>query len=180
MLARVLERFVPQVATVVINANEDDARFSPFGLPVVGDSVEGYAGPLAGVHAGLEWAKTNLSGVRHIVTVAADTPFLPTDLVQRFLAHSNALENALVVARSAQGIHPVFGLWPVSAADALAADLQGGARKVTTWLAEHDAVEVHFPAVTIKGRTLDPFFNINRPEDLAEAEALIGSMPRPG
>ncbi|MGI8724572.1 MAG: molybdenum cofactor guanylyltransferase MobA [Methyloceanibacter sp.] len=173
ILAHIIERLAPQVSALIINANDGEERFAAFGLPVVADSVEGYAGPLAGVHAGLAWTKTNMPDARHIVTVAGDTPFFPLDLVEGFRAAANGREHALAVARSEEGVHPVFGLWPVSAADMLATALHDGARKVTTWLAEHGAAEVSFPPVTIAGRAIDPFFNINRPEDLAEAEALL-------
>ena len=177
ILAHIIERLAPQVSALIINANDGEERFAAFGLTVVADSVEGHAGPLAGVHAGLAWAKANMPDARYIATVAGDTPFFPADLVNVLRAESNGSEHAVIVARSGEGVHPVFGLWPVSVADALENDLHQGARKVTTWLAEHDAAEVSFPPITIAGRAIDPFFNINRPEDLAEAEALL-KMPR--
>jgi molybdopterin-guanine dinucleotide biosynthesis protein A len=172
ILAHVVARLKPQVADLIINANEDAQRFAAFGLPVVADSVAGYAGPLAGIQAGLAWIKTNRPGIEYGVTVAADTPFFPGDLVQRFLAERRD-RPALMVARSALGVHPVIGLWPVNLAGQLGDSLEQGARKVGAWTARHEAVEVDFPPVEIGGRKVDPFFNINRPEDLAEAEALL-------
>src|SRR3989337_2801111 len=172
ILAHIIERLTPQVSDIVINANGDASRFARFGLPVVPDSVAGFAGPLAGIHAGLEWVKANRPGVRYVVSVATDTPFLPLDLVQRFLAEQ-AQRPSLVVARSAEGTHPVVGLWPVALAGDIERSLQQGMRKVGGFTEQHGAVEVSFLAVDIGGRSIDPFFNINRPEDLAEAEALV-------
>ncbi len=172
ILARIVERLKPQVSGMVVNANGDPSRFAPFGLPVVADSIAGFAGPLAGVHAGLEWVKANRPGIRHAVTIATDTPFFPADLVQRFLA---ALKDtpALVVARSGEGTHPVIGLWPVTLAAELEASLQRGMRKVGAWTEQHGAIEVSFPEVEVGGRLIDPFFNINQPDQLAEADALL-------
>jgi molybdenum cofactor guanylyltransferase len=177
ILAHIIERLKPQVSDLVINANGEAARFAHFDLPVVADSVAGFAGPLAGVHAGLEWAKVNRPGTRYIVTVATDTPFFPADLVQRFLAE---LKNhpALLVAASAEGVHPVIGLWPIALARDLEGSLEQGMRKVGAFTTRHGAVEVFFPRVKIGGRLIDPFFNINRPEELEEAGTLLQEQPR--
>jgi molybdenum cofactor guanylyltransferase len=172
ILAHIIERLKPQVCDMIINANGDVARFASFGLPVVADSVAGYAGPLAGVHAGLQWVRANRPDIRYAVTIAADTPFFPSDLVQRFLAEL-AHHPTLLVARSEEGVHPVVGLWPVTLAGDLEDSLKEGMRKVGSFTEEHGAVEVSFPPVEVGGRPIDPFFNINRPEDLAEAEALV-------
>jgi len=172
ILAHIIERLKPQVCDMIINANGDVARFASFGLPVVADSVAGYAGPLAGVHAGLQWVRANRPDIRYAVTIAADTPFFPSDLVQRFLAEL-AHHPTLLVARSEEGVHPVVGLWPVTLAGDLEDSLKEGMRKVGSFTEEHGAVEVSFPPVKVGGRPIDPFFNINRPEDLAEAEALV-------
>jgi len=172
ILARIIERLEPQVSDMIINANGEATRFAEFGLPVVGDSVAGFAGPLAGVHAGLEWVKANRPGIRYAVTVATDTPFFPTDLVQRFLAERGRCPT-LVVARSEEGIHPVIGLWPVALASDLEASLEKGMRKVVAWIRDHGAVELFFPKVEIGGTRIDPFFNINEPAELAEADALL-------
>jgi molybdopterin-guanine dinucleotide biosynthesis protein A len=172
ILAHIIERLKPQVSAMIINANGDVARFAGFGLPVVSDSVAGYAGPLAGVHAGLEWVKANHPDSRYGVTVATDTPFFPRDLVQRFLAELGD-HPALVVARSAEGVHPVIGLWPVALAGDIERSLKQGMHKVGGFAAQRHAVEVSFPPVKVGAREIDPFFNINRPEDLAEVQALV-------
>ena len=172
ILAHIIERLRPQVSGMIINANEDVSRFAGFGLPVVSDSIAGYAGPLAGVQAGLTWIKQNRPDCAYGVTVATDTPFFPADLVQRFLAKPTD-HLTLKVARSAAGVHPVIGLWPVALADDIEESLKRGMHKVGGFTAQHHAVEVSFPPVEIGAREIDPFFNINRPEDLAEAEALL-------
>jgi molybdopterin-guanine dinucleotide biosynthesis protein A len=173
ILAHVIERLKPQVAELIISANGDPARFSAFGLPVVEDRLGGYAGPLAGIHAGLEWVRTNRPGCRFAITAASDTPFLPADLVDRLCSASGEGAPNLAVARSADGMHPVFGLWPVTLAPDLEVSLLAGHRKVSEWVRLHQAREVMFPPLEIGSRTIDPFFNINRADDLAAAEAFL-------
>ena len=166
LLGHVLARFRPQVAAVVLNANGDAARFAAYGLPVVPDSVPDFAGPLAGVLAGMDWARANRPGARWIVTTAADAPFVPADLVARFLAARG--DARLAVAASGGRTHPVVGLWPVDLADALRrALIQEGMRKIDRWTARYPIATVDFPIDRV-----DPFFNINTPEELAEAERL--------
>ena len=173
MLNHIVERLRPQLSELVLNANGDVTRFASFGLPIVADRVGGFSGPLAGVHAGLEWARANRPDSRFVITAATDTPFFPTDLVVRFRAAIGVAEPRLLIARSEEGMHPVFGLWPITLAPALEAALKTGMRKVQAWVVDQDAEQMFFPAMDIGGRKVDPFFNINRPEDLAEAEALL-------
>lgn len=177
ILSRIVDRLRPQVSDLIINANGDASRFAPFGLPVAADSVAGFAGPLAGVHAGLSWTKANRPGAVYIVTVAADTPFFPTDLVQRFLAEAKTA-STLLVAQSAKGIHPVVGLWPVALEGELEASLKQGVRRVSAWVRDHGAVEIFFPPLDLDGTRIDPFFNINAPDDLAVAEAFLSESAR--
>ena len=100
MLAHIIDRLRPQVSDLVINANGDVARFAAFDLPVIEDRLEGQAGPLAGVHAGIEWAQFNRPRSRFIVTAATDTPFFPADIIARFRAAIGDAEPRLLVARS--------------------------------------------------------------------------------
>ena len=172
VLDHILDRLRPQVIEIIINANGDPSRFAEFGLPVIADSIAGLAGPLAGVHAGLEWVKAHANGVRSVATVASDTPFFPSDLVRRFLS---ALEDepALAVAASCEGVHPVVGLWPVAIAPKIEEALGRGMRKAGAFTKDHGAIEVFFEPTRIGEGYVDPFFNINRPEDLAHANDLL-------
>ena len=140
LLDHVIDRLSPQVAGVALNANGEPDRFARFGLPVLADSITGYAGPLAGVLAGLDWAAEQ--GVDTIVTAAADTPFFPGDLVPQLLLASEGQENPLVLAatpdpKRGRARHPTFGLWPVCLRNDLRAALQGGLRKVVLWTDAH-------------------------------------------
>jgi molybdopterin-guanine dinucleotide biosynthesis protein A len=169
ILAHVIARARPQVAALLLNANGDPARFAEFGLPVAADLVEGFAGPLAGVLTGMAWARAERPDLPWIATIATDTPFFPGDLVARLLAAVQREEADLACAASGGRAHPVFGLWPVRLADELRhAMVDEGLRKVDLWTARYRLVEVPFATDPI-----DPFFNTNRPEDLAEAERLV-------
>ena len=150
LLAHVIERLAPQVAEIVLNANDDPARFALFGLPLVPDRLADQMGPLAGIHAGLAWAEANRPKSRFVITVAADTPFFPTHLVSRLCAATDKANPTLVVARSESGVHPVFGLWPVLLAPHLEDSLRSGARKALDFVTAHQAKEVTFPPVEIR------------------------------
>ncbi len=171
LLSHVIDRLGPQVAGLALNANGDAARFEQFGLSVLPDTIKGFAGPLAGVLAGLDWAAGQ--GADTIVTAAADTPFFPCDLVPRLLLEAQGMADPLVLAatpdpRRGQVRHPTFGLWPVALRDDLRGALQGGLRKVVLWSDRHGGREAVFALDRI-----DPFFNVNTPEDLVQAEALL-------
>ena len=168
LLDWVIERARPQVAALVLNANGDGGRFAAYGLPVVGDSVPGFAGPLAGVLAGLDWAAKAVPGASHVATFATDAPFLPRDLVAR-LAEAVAAGAELACAESGGQVQPVFGLWPLALADDLRRALvDEHMHKVDQWAGRHRLCTVGFPT-----RPVDPFFNANRPDDLAAAEHLL-------
>ena len=124
LLAHVIERLKPQVSELIVNANGDPARFSGFGLPVVSDRLGDHAGPLAGIQSGLEWTRANRPKCRYVTTAASDTPFLPADLVSRCRAAIDEDNPQLVVARTEEGRHPTFGLWPVSLASHLAESIE--------------------------------------------------------
>lgn len=171
LLARVIARVRPQVQTLVLNANGDPARFESFGLPVVADVVEGFAGPLAGVLTGLEWAARHAPDCDWIASVATDAPFVPEDLVARLLAAAEAEGADMACAASGGRPHPVFGLWPVRLAEGLRhAMIEEGVRKVDAWTARYRLAVADY-----SDRPFDPFFNANSPEDLAEAERLLGA-----
>ena len=174
LLAHVIDRLRPQVVTLVINANGDPARFAEFGLPVVADSVADFAGPLAGVLAGLDWAAANRPDCGLAVSVPTDAPFLPRDLVGRLHQAMQEEGADLACAASAGQPHPVVGLWPVRLRQSLrGALLDEGIRKVDQWTARYRLATVSFSE---ERPGLDPFFNANRPDDLDRAAALLGSV----
>jgi molybdenum cofactor guanylyltransferase len=169
ILDRVIDAMRPQVAALVLNANGDPARFAGFGLPIVADSVDGFAGPLAGILAGLDWTAAHRPDCAMVASVATDAPFLPADLVARLAERVNRDEADLACAASQGQAHPVIGLWPVRLREDLRhALVDEGIRKVDVWTARYRLATVEFPI----GR-IDPFFNANRPEDLETAAALL-------
>lgn len=168
ILARVASRLGPQCDGLVLNANGDPARFAALGLAVVPDSLPGFAGPLAGILAVLDWAAVNRPDIRYVASAAADTPFLPGDLVARLHAGRAAADLPLACAASGDRVHPVVALWPVALrGDLRRAVVEEGERKVGRWSARHGIAAVSWPDAPV-----DPFFNANTPEDLAEAERL--------
>ena len=172
ILERVLGRFAPQCAGVVINANGDPARFAHTGLPVVPDDVEGFLGPLAGVLAGLDWAAGR--GFAWIASVPADCPFLPRDLVRRLHEARISAALPLACARSGEWRHPVVGLWPVALRDDLRrAIVQDDLRKIEAWTARHGVALADWPSAPV-----DPFFNVNTPEDVEKATKLAATEAR--
>jgi molybdopterin-guanine dinucleotide biosynthesis protein A len=178
ILDQVIARLGPQVAGMALNANGDPNRFADLGLPVLPDPLPDYPGPLVGVLAGLDWAAGE--GADSIVTVAADTPFFPTDLASRLTETAHGMDHPLVLAATPRGEdeatksmsrsglirHPTFGLWPVALRDDLRAALQSGLRKVVIWTEKHGGREALFDG---EG---EPFFNVNTPEDLKRAQDM--------
>lgn len=177
ILAHVIARLEPQAGRMAINANGDPERFAEYGLPVIADSMLGSegelrAGPLAGVLAALDWA--GALGARQVVTVAADTPFFPGDLVDRFAQLAEETGARIVLAATpdpqrGRVRHPTFGLWDTSLREDLRAALDEGVRKVVQWTSRHPGAEAMFGI-----DDGDPFFNVNTPEDLAAAQARAG------
>ena len=170
VIDHVIDRIAPQVAGLALNGNGDAARFADLDLPVLADSIDGFAGPLAGVLAGLDWAAAQ--GASHVVSVAADTPFFPQNLVAQLQAaidsdHPIALAATPHVDRG-KIRYPTFGLWPVALRDDLRTALQDGLRKVVLWTDGHGTATVMFD--TDRG---EPFFNINTPDDLSLARQML-------
>ena len=168
ILDRVIARLKPQCDGLILNANGDPARFAAFGLPVIADSVADFPGPLAGILAALDWAAANRPDVAFILSAAADCPFLPRDLVSR-LHRARAEEKAeLAVAASGGQSHPVIGLWNVALREELRhALVVEDIRKIDRWTARYKLATVEWPTAP-----LDPFFNANTMDDIAEAERL--------
>jgi molybdopterin-guanine dinucleotide biosynthesis protein A len=169
LLDHVIDRVSPQVGPLAINANGDVARFSDVGLPVLADTVQGFVGPLAGVLAAMDWAAD--LGAAQVVTVAADTPGFPHDLVAGLVRAVGSEPIALAATRDeARGVlrHPTFGLWPVELRDDLRAALVDGVRKVVAWTDKHGAANAIF-----EHQGADPFFNINTAQDLDAARGVL-------
>lgn len=176
VLAEVVARLAPQAGSIVLSANGDPARFAAFGLPVVADSRAGFQGPLAGIEAGLSWVRTACPGVRFAVTVPGDTPFIPPDFVARLVEGRG--DAPMAVAVSAAGLHPVIGLWPVTMAEGLTEALARGDRRASAFVRSQGAAEIPFAPIRIGSVELDPFFNINTPEDLDFARGLFERVSR--
>ena len=165
-----IERGRPQVDALVLSANGDVERFIDRGAPVAADSIAGYAGPLAGILAAMEWCARYCPEAQWVMSMASDTPFFPRDLASRLLSQART-EGALVaVATSGGRLHPVFALWHRSLEEDLRAFLNSGQRKMHDWLKGHPWTQVDFQ----QRGALDPFFNINTPEELAIARDLAG------
>ena len=172
ILERVLTRLTPQCSGVILNANGDLARFADTGLRVVADSIPDFAGPLAGILAGLDWAAANVPGIADIVSVPGDCPFLPPDLVERLSAARQAAGAPLACARSGDWRHPVVGLWRVALRDDLRKALvEESLHKIEIWTARHGVALADWPTTPV-----DPFFNVNTPVDAAEAERIAAQQ----
>ncbi|MDO8606594.1 MAG: molybdenum cofactor guanylyltransferase MobA [Phaeospirillum sp.] len=169
LLDRTIERLSPQVGPMILNANGDPARLAGFTLPVVPDVIEGYAGPLVGVLTGLEWLQDHSMGVEWMVSVAADTPLFPQDLVERL--HQAVVDEGADIGIACTGsrTHPVFALWPTRLASQLrAAVAEEGIRKIEAWTDRYKVARVDWPA-----KPVDPFFNVNTPEDVVRLRLIL-------
>ena len=168
ILDRVIARLAPQCDGLILNANGDPARFASFGLPVIADGVADFPGPLAGILAALDWAAANRPDVKFVLSAAADCPFLPRDLVARLSSALDAEKAELAVAASDGQSHPVIGLWRVALREQLRhALVVEDIRKIDRWTARYRLATVTWPV-----EPLDPFFNANTMDDIAEAERL--------
>ncbi|MEE9453687.1 MAG: molybdenum cofactor guanylyltransferase MobA [Paracoccaceae bacterium] len=176
ILTHVIARLLPQVDKMVLNVNGNPDRFAGFDLPVVADSIDGFAGPLAGVLAGMDWGAA--AGYEYIATVAADTPFFPENLVLALRMAQEGEGKPLAMAMTPDpergfARHPTFGLWPVNLREDLRAALHQGVRKVVEWSEPQGCAMMVFT----QGNP-DPFFNVNTPADLARAEEMLKGLSK--
>ncbi len=170
ILSHVVKRLQGQCDDLLLNANGDPARLAGFGLPVVADTVPDFAGPLAGILAGLDWIAAHRPQIDWLLSVAADTPFIPDDLASRLHRARGAAGTPLACAASGGRQHHAIGLWPLALRQDLRRALAAGERKLGRWTEGHGVAVAEWPA-----KPIDPFFNVNTPEDLAEAERLAAS-----
>jgi molybdopterin-guanine dinucleotide biosynthesis protein A len=170
LLDHLLDRLRPQVPAIVLNANGDPARFAAYGLAVIPDTLPDHPGPLAGILAALDHAAAHRPDLPWVVSVTGDAPFIPADLVARLHEARAAAGVPLACARSAGQAHPPIGLWPVALREELRAALLAGERKIDRWTARFGCAPADWPA-----EPFDPFFNANAPEDLSEAERILGT-----
>ncbi len=169
MLAHVMDRLQPQVLGLALNANGDAARFAAFGLPVIPDTISNNPGPLAGILAGLEWATRDYPSAADIVTIPADTPFIPDNLISALLEARDRAGACMAIAASSGRLHPVIGLWPVTLATSLRqAIVEDGMQKVSDFVDRQAATVVDFPAAAF-----DPFHNVNTEADRLDAERFL-------
>lgn len=182
LIERVIGRLSPQVDTLIVNANGDHSRFSTIKHPIISDQIDGFAGPLAGIHAMLKYTRQNHPSCTHLASVAADTPFFPTDFVEKALSklnQSNDRNATIILAKSDHHLHPVFGLWPVSLVNSLQNFLENAqTRKVLAFVDQHHNVEVEFALNRDHNSIRDPFFNINEPQDLDLARSYLLQEPQ--
>lgn len=173
VMDRLVDRVGPQVVRLIVNANDDPRRFDRLGLPVVADSLPGHLGPLAGVLAALDWTAASEPGIEWVVTVPSDAPFLPSDLVSRLHAGRQRDGAILACASSFGRTHPVIALWPVSIRhDLREAVAEQEIRRIDRFTGRYPCAVEEWPTLPV-----DPFFNVNTPADLAEADRLVAGDP---
>lgn len=174
LLERAICRLSKTLDCILVSHNEGLPGFNSH--PVLKDSIEGHYGPLSGILTAMLWAEKNAPHISHILSVAVDTPFFPIDLVERMMKGLALSGSAPRLAKFGGDIHPTFGLWPVALADDLDHFLRSGERKVRLFAQAHTCDYVEFPSLDCNGEKFDPFFNINRREDLIRAQELVNSL----
>lgn len=176
LVERVIARLRPQVQRILISSNEPPDRFAGYCLPVVADAEAEREGPLSGLAAALHWARRETPEAAFVATVPVDAPFLPADLVARLFAGTETSHASCAIAASGGRLHPVFGLWRLDLAQAADAALKEGVRAMHRFAAAQSCAVVEFGFERVGGLALDPFFNVNTPDDLAQAETLLAHL----
>ena len=164
---RIFENLQTQVDKIIINSNDSENLFVKYNVEVIKDSLEGYLGPLAGLHATLEWLNKNAPYINWLVTVPGDTPFIPINLVKKLLDKVKNSNHKIVLAQSNGKTHPIIGIWHSNLFESLKNSLNSGNRKIMDWASQHSLEYVEFA-----NSKYDPFFNINYIEDLIEAKEI--------
>ena len=164
---RILENLQNQINNIIINNNEMSYQFKKYNLPVIEDKIKGYLGPLAGIHASLEWVTKNLKNIEWIVSIPGDTPFIPDNLVEKLYNKAENYKKNIIIAKSNEKIHPIVGIWNVSLLQKLEEAILEGERKIIIWAKKNQLDYQEF----INDR-YDPFFNINYNEDIEIAKKI--------
>ena len=164
---RILENLQNQINNIIINNNEMSYQFKKYNLPVIEDKIKGYLGPLAGIHASLEWVTKNLKNIEWIVSIPGDTPFIPDNLVEKLYNKAENYKKNIIIAKSNEKIHPIVGIWNVSLLQKLEKAILEGERKIIIWAKKNQLDYQEF----INDR-YDPFFNINYNEDIEIAKKI--------
>jgi molybdopterin-guanine dinucleotide biosynthesis protein A len=169
LIARAIARARPQADELMINANGDLKRFDGLGYEVIADRIGGFLGPLAGILSGFEWMRANRPNARWLASFACDCPFFPADMVKRLVAEAQVRDVPIAIAASGERHHPVFAVWSASLPVTSESVLHGeGLRKMDDFVARFPNTRVVFPSAPV-----DPFFNINAPDDLVRAEKIL-------
>ena len=164
---RILEKIIPQAKHIIINSNEDNSKFDKYNFPVIKDKIKGNLGPLAGIHASLNWIKFNMPEIEWLVSVPSDTPFLPINLVDKLFIKAKDNKKKIILASCNNKIHPVIGLWKCDLFEDLEYNLNKGIRKIMLWVERHA-----YDTKNFDHNFYDPFFNINFKEDLIQAKEI--------
>ena len=157
---RIFERLKPQIKTIIINCNSKDLILQKYKIPIIQDIKQGYLGPLAGIHSAMSWIKKNNSNAEWLITIPGDTPFIPSDLINRF-KNKISTNKKIILAKSKNKIHPIIGVWHISLFNNLDNEINNGVRKILTWANKHSIDYVNYST-----ENYDPFFNINTKYDL--------------
>ena len=164
---RIFENLQTQVDKVIINSNDSENLFVKYNVEVIKDSLEGFLGPLAGIHASFEWLNKNAPYINWLVTVPGDTPFIPKNLVKKLLDKVKNTNHKIVLAQSNGKTHPIIGIWHSNLFESLKNSLNSGNRKIMNWASQNSLGYEEFT-----NSKYDPFFNINCKEDLIEAKEI--------
>ena len=164
---RILESLQNQINNIIINNNDMSYQFKKYNLPIIEDKIKGYLGPLAGIHASLEWVSKNLKNIEWIVSIPGDTPFIPDNLVEKLYNKAESYKKNIIIAKSNEKIHPIIGIWNVNLLQKLEKAILEGERKIIIWAKKNELDYQEF----VNDR-YDPFFNINYNEDIDTAKKI--------
>lgn len=171
LIETVIGRVMPQVDELIINTNSEQPAYRALGLPIIKDCADGQLGPLVGILSAMEWIAAQRPQCHWLASFSVDTPFVPLDTVDKLFPAIEREQTLLASVRSEQRTHPVIGLWSLQLRGDLREQLlHHQMRKVDRWTARHGVAIVDFDAEPV-----DPFFNVNTPDELDTARAILQS-----